>query len=286
MRSFNVYKHPTYGYKAVKQGFNGIMLVASIFPLVGIVWLAIQKMWKCLFLWFFSIFSFYYLSDLLAEALIGGIYTDDVGLLLAFFNILCLMGYFSICVVTAKKVNSWVENGLKNRGYAFVCTIQADNSDAALSMMISGDSFSDSKKGDAVAENIKSEDVKVNYPTHSQEWLSVAPKSQEVIAHRSPTQKNKSKLKAKLVVIELVEGAFGWAWIIFSLLSIYSLGMAVFSNGKWSDFFWCFIAGGVAKWLSKGFRDNKIRIAYEADLVSKGYTVEEAGKKWAEEYLR
>lgn len=93
------------------------------------------------------------------------------------------------------------------------------------------------------------------------------------------------KTKTKLVWLELVGGIFGWIWIVASVVTLYFLVMAVFSDSPWSRFFWAFGVGAIAKWLASGFRDNQQRVAFEADLIAKGYSCEEAAKEWLSRYM-
>lgn len=90
--------------------------------------------------------------------------------------------------------------------------------------------------------------------------------------------------KVKLAMIELISGICGWVWIILSLATIYFLVMALFFEGEWQSFFWAFGVGGISKWLARAFEETKQRIAYEAHLVSEGYTPELAREKWYMEY--
>lgn len=92
--------------------------------------------------------------------------------------------------------------------------------------------------------------------------------------------------KWKLAILEFVAGMFGWIWIIASLAALYFLAMAVFSDGTWSNFFWAVGASVVTKWLAKGFDDNQQRVAFEAKLISEGYTPEEAAKEWTSRYVK
>jgi hypothetical protein len=92
------------------------------------------------------------------------------------------------------------------------------------------------------------------------------------------------KADTKLVVLESIGIACGFVWIVASLAALYFLVMAVFSDGAWSRFFWTLATGIVAQWLARSFRDNQIRVAFEADKVSKGSTPEEARREWLERY--
>ena len=91
--------------------------------------------------------------------------------------------------------------------------------------------------------------------------------------------------KKKLMIIELMEGLFGWAWILASVVSLYFLVMVFFLDGTWSNFFWAFGCSITSKWLAKAFQDSKARVAYETQLVSEGFTPEEAAQKWIEKYM-
>ena len=90
--------------------------------------------------------------------------------------------------------------------------------------------------------------------------------------------------KSKLATLELIAGVFGWIWIGASIAALYFIAMAVFSDGAWPPFFWALGGSIVAQWLARGFEDNKKRVAYEAQLITEGYSPEEAGKKWVQEY--
>jgi hypothetical protein len=93
------------------------------------------------------------------------------------------------------------------------------------------------------------------------------------------------QLKAKLAWLELIAGLFGWLWILASVAFLYFLAVAVFGDSAWSRVFWAFGVGAVAKWLAGGFDDSKKRVAFEADLVARGYTPEAAAKEWTDRYL-
>lgn len=90
--------------------------------------------------------------------------------------------------------------------------------------------------------------------------------------------------KQKLVTLELVAGIFGWGWMIAGSATLYCVVMAIWFGGSWSNAGIAFAVGAVSKWLAKGFNDNKIRVAFEAEMISRGMTQEEAGKAWLEAY--
>jgi len=92
--------------------------------------------------------------------------------------------------------------------------------------------------------------------------------------------------RSKLALLELIGGLFGWVWIIASIASIYFLVAALAFNGRWSNLFWAFGTGVVAKWLARGFNDHQKRVAYEAELVSQGLSPEEAREAWVRAYTQ
>jgi hypothetical protein len=92
--------------------------------------------------------------------------------------------------------------------------------------------------------------------------------------------------RSKLVLLELVGGLLGWTWIIASLASVYFLVAALAFNGRWSSLFWAVGIGAVAKWLARGFNDHQKRVAYEAELVSRGLSPEQAREAWLKAYTQ
>lgn len=76
------------------------------------------------------------------------------------------------------------------------------------------------------------------------------------------------KTKAKLVILNLVTGLFGWAWIGAGLVAAYFLVNAIAFDGQWRHVIWAAVVAGVAKWLARGFMENQQRIAYESHLRS------------------
>lgn len=76
------------------------------------------------------------------------------------------------------------------------------------------------------------------------------------------------QIKTKLVILELIAGICGWGWIIAGAVALYYFVTAIGFDGTWTPFFWAFGAGAIAKWLAKGFEENKQRIALENRAVS------------------
>ncbi len=75
--------------------------------------------------------------------------------------------------------------------------------------------------------------------------------------------------KSKLAVLELVAAIFGWGWLIAGGFAIYFLVTAIGFGGSWIAFIVALLISGIAKWLARGFEDNKRRIALEAETLSK-----------------
>jgi len=95
----------------------------------------------------------------------------------------------------------------------------------------------------------------------------------------------KMKTNTKLIILELIAGIFGWIWMLAGITMFVLVVLALFFGGTWWNVLWTFIASAIAKWLAKGFDDNKNRVAYEAELIDQGYSPEEAEKAWLDSYL-
>ena len=87
------------------------------------------------------------------------------------------------------------------------------------------------------------------------------------------------------MILELIAGLFGWTWWIASIAALVYFVLAIGFDGRWSRFFWAVGIGAIAKWLSKGFQDHQIRVAFEAKKIAEGMSPEEAGREWMEQYL-
>ena len=90
--------------------------------------------------------------------------------------------------------------------------------------------------------------------------------------------------RGQLILFEALSGVFGWVWIGATIAVLVLVGFAIFSDWSWWNVLYAVILGGVAKWLAKGFLDNKTRVLFEQQMVEQGMTKEEAAKKWAGEY--
>jgi len=90
--------------------------------------------------------------------------------------------------------------------------------------------------------------------------------------------------KNQPVVFEVLSGLFGWVWIGGRIAALVFAGLAFFNGWSWWYMLYAAIVSIVAKWLARGFVDNKKRVAFEADMVSKGMSPKQAGQAWLEAY--
>lgn len=75
---------------------------------------------------------------------------------------------------------------------------------------------------------------------------------------------------------------FSWVWAISGIASIYFFAIAAFADGAWSNFFWALGISVVAKSLTRYFLQSEKQRKFEKQLMSEGYTREEA----REEYIQ
>jgi hypothetical protein len=92
-------------------------------------------------------------------------------------------------------------------------------------------------------------------------------------------------IKKSAVTLEIIAGVFGWIWIACTLGFVVAVGGALFSDWSWLNAVYLFVVGGVAKWLARGFEDNKKRVLFENQLISRGASKEEASEAWTKAYL-
>ena len=91
-------------------------------------------------------------------------------------------------------------------------------------------------------------------------------------------------MRGQLITFELLSGLFGWVWIATSVVALICVGFALLGDWSWWNVLYAVIVGGVAKWLARGFLDNKRRVLYEQKLIDEGLTKEEAAQRWLEEF--
>ena len=73
-----------------------------------------------------------------------------------------------------------------------------------------------------------------------------------------------------------MSGLFSWGWIIAALIGVYCLVAAIGFGGSWVKVFIAFGICGISKWLAQGFIYNKKRVAFEAEMIFRGMTAEQA----------
>lgn len=118
MKTFEIYKHPTLGFEAVKVGFSW---PAFFF---GLIWMLVSKLWGKAGLWF----SLYMIAGIVEAATDTA--TDED--LQAIVYLLLLAGYFALALIPAFKGNIWRATNLQSRGFDLVNTLQAETKDAAI----------------------------------------------------------------------------------------------------------------------------------------------------------
>ncbi len=91
----------------------------------------------------------------------------------------------------------------------------------------------------------------------------------------------KKSSSTSLVMFEALGGIFGWIWILSIPTSIVLVVLALFFSWSWMYVGYSVVAGLLAKWLLRGFRDNHERCRLEQWLVNThGYSKEDAYKIW------
>ena len=121
MKPFNVYKHPTLGFEAVKVGFSW-----PAFSL-GLIWMVGKRLWGFAGLWFGTT-----LVCVLIEAVTD---KSQTGVEQAGIYLLLVAAYLALWLIPPFKGNKWLEASLSNRGYNLVSTVQADTPDAAIAQL-------------------------------------------------------------------------------------------------------------------------------------------------------
>jgi hypothetical protein len=83
------------------------------------------------------------------------------------------------------------------------------------------------------------------------------------------------KTSTKLKVLKAVSGLFSWGWIIAALIGVYCL-VAAIVGGSWVNVFIAFGTSGISKWLARGFSKSQKRVGFEAEMIFRGMTPEQA----------
>jgi len=121
VKTFEVYKHPTLGFEAVKVGFSW---PAFFF---GFIWMLVSKLWGKAGLWFGL-----YMIAAIVEAVTDT--ATDEGLQ-AIVYLLLTAGYFALALIPAFQGNAWRIANLQSRGFSLVNTLQAETKDAAIAQV-------------------------------------------------------------------------------------------------------------------------------------------------------
>jgi len=120
MSSYKVFKHPEYGFEAVKSGFAWLAPFNPIWPLFRGLWVMFI-MYICFILVLASIDAQIYGLDNFIDI-------KSANNLQWIFLIIQLVIFAS----PGFKGNEWTANNLQKKGYIFDCSIEAKNKDEAL----------------------------------------------------------------------------------------------------------------------------------------------------------
>lgn len=118
MKTFNVFKHPVFGYEAVKIGFSWPGLLFT--P----IWAFVKKLW---------LHATAAASVILALTFIQAAFDKHdvaIGSFLAALLQLC------VSIFVGVKGNEWREENLRSRGYESISTVQAPTPDAAVALTV------------------------------------------------------------------------------------------------------------------------------------------------------
>lgn len=118
MKTFEIYKHPTLGFQAVKIGFSW---PAFFF---GIFWMLFSKLWGKVGLWFVI-----YIIAGFIEATADS--STDEGYQ-AIMYLLLFIAYVALWLIPAFKGNKWRTSNLTSRGFELITTVEAETKDAAI----------------------------------------------------------------------------------------------------------------------------------------------------------
>lgn len=95
-----------------------------------------------------------------------------------------------------------------------------------------------------------------------------------------------NRASKSLIVYEALGGIFGWVWIAASIGIVVATVGAIFFEWPWWNVLYAFLIGAIAKWLARGFLDNKRRVLFERQLIADGMSEEEAAQAWVNAYNR
>lgn len=116
MNLFEVYKHPVFGYQAVKYGFCWPAFFLTV------IWAWFKKLWISSILILGTFFTLFLGKAAFAEQ------SNNVGVLV--INCLVIILHIMIGI----KGNSWWANDLLTRGFKKLTTVHAETPDAAIGL--------------------------------------------------------------------------------------------------------------------------------------------------------
>lgn len=122
MKTFNIYRHETEGFEAVKVGFSW---PAFFF---GTVWMLISGLWLLAASWITMLIVLRFIQA----------YTDSPNptLAQACIALVLLVCYLVLWLAPAFKGNKWRDRNLCKQGYKCIATIQAKNPAEATAQVI------------------------------------------------------------------------------------------------------------------------------------------------------
>ena len=120
MRTYDVYQHPTLGFRTVKQGFSWPAFFFTAF------WALIKGLWLIVFIYLSAFALLAVLDYLLWEMAVGGTYWVKH------------LGYLILWLLAGVKGNDWRRSRLNRRGFSLVSTLTAKNSRAAITAAAEG----------------------------------------------------------------------------------------------------------------------------------------------------
>ena len=114
MRTFDVFKHPTQGVQAVKQGFGW-----PAFFFAGI-WAFVKRMWGIGFAFFGILFALILIETAFEqEGSEGGV-------------LIMLLVQVALFITVGVKGNDWRRGNIVKRGFKHISTVQAEAPDTAI----------------------------------------------------------------------------------------------------------------------------------------------------------
>ena len=87
-------------------------------------------------------------------------------------------------------------------------------------------------------------------------------------------------------IFAALAGIIGWIWLLSIPANLAIIIYALFFGGSWMWLLYSVVAGGVAKWLTRGLQDNADRVLIEDHLASLGFDDDMAGDIWKRAYAQ